>query len=121
MGTLKLRELVFALAIMGVGLYFQLSWLGICILAGVALSVVIIRRGEPSFQLGAVCLGVGIVCLLLSFYFADRHGVTFDGLRSLAGVGKFVRGLPSFCYTALTMGVLLMAYRGLGVLGEKAD
>ncbi len=118
MGALKLRELALVIAIVAAGLYFDLSPLGLSILVGVALSVVIIRRGEPSYQLGAICLGISFVCLLLSFYFADRYGVTFDGLRKVPGAGKFVRNLPSFCYSTLTTGVLLLVYRWLGKVDE---
>jgi len=115
---LKLRELALVIATVAAALYFQLSWLGFSILLGVALSVMTIRRGEPSYQLGAICLGLSFVCLLLSFYFADRYGVAFDGLRSVPGAGKFVRNLPSFCYTTLTTGVLLLVYRWLGKVDE---
>lgn len=114
---------VWAVTLVGVGLtyVFDLPLAVWGMLAGVAATVIVVVRGEPSFGMGVAWLALGLVFLALAFYFSAHYGVSFEGLVSLKPTKKFARIVPFCAYGFMTMGMLLLAYRGLGKLGERIE
>ena len=86
---------------------FHLSYFTFGILAGLGIILFDFVRGkDESFepQFGYWSLIFGLVCLAIAFYISNSHGITFEGLDHDQTFPKFVRPLPYFGVTFLTIG-----------------
>ena len=109
MERLIFLPVAFALAILASP--FHLSYLTFAILVGLGIILFDFVRGKnESFepQFGYCSLVVGLVCLAIAFYISKSYGITFEALDHDRTVPKFVRRLPYFGVTFLTIGAVIV-------------
>jgi hypothetical protein len=91
--------------------YLKLGYAGLGILAGVAIFAFSMLRGQsfaPAFETGSILVGIGLACYWGGYFFARKHGMSLDELAAARSSPEYLRRLPYYGITAITMGVILM-------------
>ena len=109
----RLLFLPFAIAL-GLGAaYLNLGYAGFGVLAAIAILMFSALRGEPfkpAFETGSVLVGIGPACYWGGYLYAQKHGMSLDQLDAARNFPKFLRRLPYYGVTAITMGVILIVF-----------
>lgn len=109
MERLVFLPVAFALAILASP--FQLSYFSFAVLAGFSIVLFDFVRGEEETfepQYGYLSIVFGFVCLAIAFYITYSRGITFEALDQDRTFPKFVRRMPYFGVTFLTIGVVIV-------------
>ena len=91
--------------------YLNLGYAGLGVLVGIAILVFDALRGKsfaPAFETGSVLVGIGLTCYWGGYFYARKHGMSLDELDAARSFPKYLRRLPYYGITAITMGVVLI-------------
>ena len=91
--------------------YLNLGYAGLGVLFGIAILVFDALRGQsfaPSFGTGSALAGMGLACYWGGYFYARKHGMSLDELDADRNLPKYLRRLPYYGITAITMGVVLI-------------
>lgn len=109
-----LDRLLFLPVAIAVGLgaaYLNLGYAGLGVLVAVAILTLCALRGKsfaPAFETGSVLVGIGLACYWGGYFYARQHGMSLDELDAARNFPKYLRRLPYYGVTAITMGVGLI-------------
>ncbi len=99
----------------------DLSYVGLAILVGVAISIAFIVRGSETFATPAsgyafVVMGAGL--LVCAYFVCNHYGVSFEALDRDRSLPRAVRRLPYFGIAFLSAGIMAI---GLSFFRRKHD
>ena len=89
---------------------YDLSYLGLAILVGIAIFIYdYVRPDGEAFkpQAGIWFLIIGSVCIAIALYESNSHGITFAKMEHVKAFPKSIRKLPYYGIALITIGVLV--------------
>lgn len=95
-----------------IAIRFDLTYVGLAILAGIAISIVFMVQGRDMFSSttpGYVFSIIGLALLVLAYFVCCHYGITFETLDQDRSFPRTVRRLPYFGIAFLTSGVTTIA------------
>jgi heme/copper-type cytochrome/quinol oxidase subunit 1 len=107
----RLLFLPIAIALAIISTSFHLSNLAYGFVVGIALvifNVLLGNKGYFELRLGFWMSVLGAVCLVVSMFLSNRHGLSFEGLLNDVNLPKFVRRLPIFGVSLTTIGIVII-------------